>query len=179
MQNKNFQLTIDDFLNPKECDGIIERYNNLLTPGEDAYLNYEKHDIENDRDLIDILNKRLPIVNNLYKQFYPEIDCTGSYWKLTNLRLKKYNPGKSYDKWHSEHSLRNPHRILNIIIYLSDHNCGTQFYNGETILSKTGRLSIFPSYFTHTHRGQMCPENKPRYIIGGYYNFYGNTKTKE
>ena len=148
MFNKNFNLTVDEFLTPEECNSIIEKYNTMLTSGEDAHLNYEKCDIENDENLIAILNKRLPIVTD-----------------------KKYNPGKSYDRWHSEHSLRNPHRILNIIVYLSDHNCGTKFYNGETIFSKTGRLTIFPSYFTHTHKGEVCPENKPRYILAGYYNF--------
>jgi|TARA_B110000483_G_C17947364_1_gene446933 hypothetical protein len=171
MFNKNFNLTVDEFLTPEECNSIIEKYNTMLTSGEDAHLNYEKCDIENDENLIAILNKRLPIVTDLYKQKYPEINYTGSFWQLTNLRFKKYNPGKSYDRWHSEHSLRNPHRILNIIVYLSDHNCGTKFYNGETIFSKTGRLTIFPSYFTHTHKGEVCPENKPRYILAGYYNF--------
>ena len=175
MQNKNFNLTVNDFLTQEECDSIIKQYDSISTPGEDKHLNYEKYDIDflksTDNPLSAILNKRLPVLTDMYKQMYPEIDYTGSFWQLTNLRFKKYNSGKSYDRWHSEHSIRNPHRILNVIIYLSDHNCGTEFYNDETILSEKGRITIFPSYFTHTHRGQICPENKPRYILAGYYNF--------
>jgi len=57
------------------------------------------------------------------------------------------------------------------MIYLTEHNCGTEFFNGDYIKSEIGRLVIFPSYFTHTHRGQKCPNNKTRYIITGYVNF--------
>ena len=171
MLKNNFKLTVNNFLTQEECDTIIEKYDSLSTPGEDSHLNYEKYDIINDDNLANILNKRLPVITDMYKQIYPEINHTGSFWRLTNLRFKKYNPGKSYDTWHSEHSIRNPHRILNVIIYLSEHNCGTEFYNGETIFSEVGKITIFPSYFTHTHRGQKCPENKTRYILTGYYNF--------
>ena len=55
------------------------------------------------------------------------------------------------------------------MIYLSTHKCGTEFHDGLLILSHIGRLTIFPSYFTHTHRGQVCPEKKDRYLLGGYY----------
>ena len=171
MLNNNFNLTVNDFLTQEECDSIIKQYDSQCTPGEDSHLNYDKFDIINDDNLAIILNKRLPTITDMYKQMYPEINYTGSFWRLTNLRFKKYNPGKSYDRWHSEHSIRNPHRILNVIIYLSDHYCGTEFYDDETIFSRAGRITIFPSYFTHTHRGQKCPENKTRYILSGYFNF--------
>ena len=88
MLNKNFNLTVDEFLTPEECNSIIEKYNTMLTSGEDAHLNYEKCDIENDENLIAILNKRLPVLTDMYKQMYPEINYTGSFWQLTNLRFK-------------------------------------------------------------------------------------------
>ena len=47
----------------------------------------------------------------------------------------------------------------------------TLFYNKKVIKSEIGKLVIFPSYFTHTHRGQKCPDKKNRYIITGYVNF--------
>ena len=60
---------------------------------------------------------------------------------------------------------------INFMIYLSTHECGTKFFDGNYIKSKKGRLAIFPSYFTHTHRGMPCPEKKDRYMFGGYFNF--------
>ena len=62
--------------------------------------------------------------------------------------------------------------ILSLQIYLSNHNCGTEFSNyNKTIKSDIGKVVLFPAYFTQTHRGQICPENKNRYIITGYVNF--------
>ena len=29
---------------------------------------------------------------------------------------------------------------------------------------------MFPAFWTHTHRGQPCPENKYRYILSAYVN---------
>ena len=76
-----------------------------------------------------------------------------------------------FENWHSEHSIENSNRILNFMIYLSTHDCGTQFLDKRIIKSEKGRLAILPSYFTHTHRGMPCPEGKDRYMFGGYFNF--------
>ena len=62
-------------------------------------------------------------------------------------------------------------RVLAFQLYLSDHNCGTQFMNGEYVESDIGKAVLFPAYFTHTHRGQACPQKKTRYLITGYFNF--------
>jgi len=97
---------------------------------------------------------------------------TASYWKLDTLRFKKFNKGQSFSSWHSEHGFTKPYRILAIQLYLSKHNCGTEFYFKKVIKSDIGKVILFPAYYTHTHRGQICPENKNRYIITGYCNFY-------
>lgn len=171
MQTKNFILEIDNFLTNSECDEFVNNYGTKTLVSEDAWSGYEKYDLNEQDKIYQIILQRLPVVLNYYKQIYSEINHTGSHWALTHLRFKKFNPGKNYDVWHSEHSLRSPNRILNILLYLSDHNCGTQFYNGNVIKSKKGKLLIFPSYFTHTHKGQKCPENKTRYLLSGYFNF--------
>jgi hypothetical protein len=113
--------------------------------------------------IIDIIKK--------YEKMYPEINLTKDKWALTELIFKHFKPGNFFSDWHSEVGLTRPSRVLNMMIYLSEHDCGTQFFNQDVIKSRIGRLTIFPSYFTHTHRGQICPDNKDRYILGGYYNF--------
>lgn len=168
---QNFVLETSNFLSDYECDEFIHEYSSRTIVNEDTWSGYEKYDlVENDK-VYQIVLQRLPKIMEYYKNVYSEINHTGSYWYLTHLRFKKFNPGKNYDRWHSEHSLRSPHRILNLLIYLSDHDCGTVFYNNEVIKSEKGKIAIFPSYFTHTHKGQKCPENKTRYILSGYFNF--------
>ena len=126
-------------------------------------------DLLNDERL-SFFNGRIQKILDQYISLYPELKFVNPF-SLTELRLKRWQPGNYFDNWHSEHSLESPHRILNFMIYLTDHNCGTEFLDKTKILSKTGRLVIMPSYFTHTHRGMICPEGKDRYILSGYFNF--------
>lgn len=169
--NDNYFLTVENFLTTEECENIINYNNNLFTKAEEDYVGYEKVDLMFDNDLIKNVLKKLKTVIEYYKVKYKEVNYVGSHWQFTHLRLKKFNKNKNYDIWHSEHSVRNPHRILNLLIYLTEHNCGTKFFNGNVIKSEVGRLVIFPSYFTHTHRGEKCPDGKVRYILSGYFNF--------
>jgi hypothetical protein len=164
---KNFIFVKENVLDEKECEDIIKYCSDKTNPSDFDYLNYDCYDFDNSHYLF---KKILPILQE-YKNTYPEIDKTASIWDLTSLRFKSFEPGKGYTGWHSEHCLSKPDRVLNVQIYLSNHRCGTEFYNGDVIMSKVGKLAIFPSYFTHTHRGQICPDNKPRYIITGYVTF--------
>ena len=56
------------------------------------------------------------------------------------------------------------------VIILNELIMATYFYSKEIVISKKGRLMVFPTYWTHTHRGQPCPENKNRYIMSAYFN---------
>lgn len=29
-------------------------------------------------------------------------------------------------------------------------------------------MQLFPAFWTHTHRGQLCPDNKLRYVMSAY-----------
>ena len=166
---KQFVYVQDSFLSSKICKNIIKEYDRNLEIDKNGY------DFRN-LDSSDFVFMSNQLCNPLekYKKKYPEVDLTASLWGVSYLRLKKFNPDKcfkSVTEFHSEHCLSYPNRILNIQIYLTTHNCGTEFYNGDIIKSKEGRLTIFPSYFTHTHRGQLCPEKKVRYLLGGYVDF--------
>jgi len=168
--NENFVLTVDNVFSEIECNSIIEKFKkeNLILSNNQ---NYYYFNIENKNDLPYI--EKLYSVLNQYKNKYPEINLTSSFWDLNHLRLKCFKNGNSFSNWHSEHSFTASHRVLSLQIYLTEHNCGTEFYNNKTVLSKIGRVCIFPAYFTHTHRGQSCPENKDRYIITSYISFVG------
>jgi hypothetical protein len=167
---KSFILVEDNFLSKKYCKYIIDEYKNK-TNVEIKHTGYKGFYINpNDKIFNEIQLKILESIKK-YVKLYPEINLTKDKWALTELTFKHFEPGNHFADWHSEVGKNCNTRILNMMIYLSEHNCGTQFFNKKVIKSRIGRITIFPSYFTHTHRGQICPDNKDRYILGGYYNF--------
>lgn len=170
MKNNDFVLTIDTVFSLNECKNIINDYKNKTEKSESDYLNYYYTEIEN-TPLMNTVNKKLEPITSQYVNLYPEANLTTNKWSLTQMRFKHFKPKCAFGTWHSENSLTRSSRVLGVQIYLSDHECGTEFYNGDVIKSKVGRVTIFPCYFTHTHRGQVCPDNKDRYILTGYYNY--------
>ena len=165
--NENFILTVDNIFSKKDCKILINLYKENLTFEKNNNYSYKDIDVYS----FMYLNK-LKEVTEIYTKKYDEINITASCWSLNQLRFKLFKKGKSFSSWHSEHTFNYPYRVLSIQLYLTEHNCGTEFYyNKKTILSKVGRVCIFPAYFTHTHKGQ--PDLfKDRMIITGYYNFF-------
>lgn len=160
-------LVIDKVITPEGCNNIIEQYKNSLNNvALDTHLGYEFCDISN--------NPALEILSNSiikeYIKHFPDIEITADRWACHEFRLKHFPPNYYFKEWHSEHNVKNPYRIACIMIYLTDHDCGTEFYDGEVIKSVPGRAVIFPAFWTHTHRGQLCPAGKDRYILTAYVN---------
>jgi len=170
---KNFIYIEDNFFDKKICQNIIEKYKNKTLKGL-TYTGYDYFFLKNDDILLEEIYKKLQNSMKDYLNLYPEANLTKDRYILQEVRFKHFKPGNSFSEWHSETGYNAPNRVLNMMIYLSEHNCGTEFFDSSTIKSEIGRLTIFPSYFTHTHRGQVCPENKDRYILGGYFNFVNN-----
>jgi hypothetical protein len=164
--NENFILTVDNKFTNEDCERLIKMYN--VNTVENNLLNYNFKDI--DVNSFMYLNKFKEILE-AYKTKYEEIDMTSSFWAINALRFKFFKKGNSLSEWHSEHNFTYHNRVLAIQLYLTEHNCGTEFYyNKKTILSKVGRVCMFPAYFSHTHRGQ--PDfNNDRMIITGYVEF--------
>ena len=165
-----FVYVKDNMLSKKDCDNIIKTCDKSLLKSKD-YQGYEYYDIKI-MNLWKFLVDKSNLIIKDYLSKFPELDLINDTFALSNVRFKKFNKGKSFGDWHSEHCMDYPNRLLNIMYYLSDHNCGTEFYDGEVVKSKTGRAIVFPSYFTHTHKGQVCPDGKTRYILTGYFEFY-------
>jgi hypothetical protein len=169
MEN-NFLYTEENFLSKDNCDFIINYFKNKTEKETSKNgINYA-YFLEKDYINLFFLKEKIDNIMLKYVNTYPQLNFVGKY-AYTEFRFKHIKPNNFFKNWHSEHNIEAPNRILCMQIYLSDHNCGTEFYNNQTILSKKGKVVIFPSFFTHTHRGQICPELKDRYILGGYCNF--------
>jgi len=177
--NSNFIYIENNFFSSEQSQNVVNKFDNNLqqSKGKTEYQGYDYIDLFYDNFILDndffkIFTNKLSNSLQEYKKLYPEIDLTESFWGLGSLRFKKFNKGKSFANFHSEQNLNYSNRVLSIQLYLTEHNCGTEFYrNNIVIKSEIGRLAIFPAYFTHTHKGQVCPDNNERFIITGYINF--------
>ena len=167
----NYVLIENNFLTNEECLFLINYFKNKVNPDTQTngvnYAWFEQTDYIN----LNFLQNKIPLICEKYINTFKEIQFTEDKWTLNEFRFKMFKPGNFFQKWHSEHCLESPNRIFNFMIYLSTHNCGTEFFDGTVIKSETGKAIIFPAYFTHTHRGQVCPDNKERFLLGGYANF--------
>jgi len=93
------------------------------------------------------------------------------YFSDTGYFVKVYKPGGHYD-WHQDYVIDAYHgvRELTFIWYLNDDfdEGETEFFNGEKIKPKTGRLLVFPANWMYVHRGCIV-KNKNKYIATGWY----------
>ena len=85
-------------------------------------------------------------------------------------------PQQGYHRWHCDwqsnrHNLST--RMLVGMTYLNDVEEGgeTEFYHQNLkIKPKQGTLVIFPTYFTHLHRGNK-PISNDKYTVSCFYKF--------
>jgi len=164
-------LLLDNFITRKECDKLIDFYNQqqgfIIEDQEAGYEGYNITDYFND-PAVSFMKEKMNSIASTYTKKFPEIYYT-DYWRLEEIRFKKWKAGNWFRLWHQEHSMLSPRRILSLMLYLSDHDCGTEFFKGKVIKSKKGRLAVWPAYFTHAHRGQKCPQNLTRFVISAYF----------
>ena len=162
-------LVLDSALTAEQCDMLIELGSlNLDKSDLESHLGYEFYEWKM-WNTNTIIRPLADLVVQKYRTQFPAINYTETLWGVGDWRFKHFPPGYCFQDWHQEHSVENSLRIACILVYLSDHDCGTEFLaTGETIKSVKGRAIMFPTSWTHTHRGQLCPENKSRYIMSAY-----------
>ena len=83
--------------------------------------------------------------------------------------------------WHLDYCSKED-RLIAFIFYLNtlDEEDGgeTEFYNGNKIRPKEGKLIIFPTDIVHVHRGCMVKTDKSKYIITGFICANNNPVTQ-
>jgi|ETNvirenome_6_85_1030632.scaffolds.fasta_scaffold116951_2 hypothetical protein len=131
-------------------------------------------DIEKcDRNLNDCIVK----VFESYKKIYPLIDTRLGSWNCYHkCQLMRYEPNKYYDIIHCETDCAKPtvvERCFAWMICLNDikKGGGTEFIHQKVITKpRLGDMYIWPSGWTHMHRGVNAPY-EVKYIITGWINF--------
>ena len=91
----------------------------------------------------------------------------------SDFNIQHYNVNEGFNYYHFERSdifacLRN----LVFMTYLNDvEDGGTQFkYQNLITPAKKGLTIIWPTDFTHTHRG-VISQTKEKYIVTGWYSY--------
>jgi hypothetical protein len=130
-------------------NGLMERYNDaILKPAMETYL----------------------------KQ-YPWAAYVGNFTPyIEGMNVQEYPAGgNGYAQWHFERNYKSMDRHLVFMTYLNDIDDGgeTQFwFQDVSIKPEFGLTLIFPSDWTHTHRGESSPTQNKR-IITGWFNLTG------
>lgn len=124
------------------------------------------------RSVIDFVEQELEEYKNKFTQLNDLAE-----WKMREkFNIQRYLPNQGYYAWHCEHHPSNPllaNRLLSWTIYLNTvEDGGTEYMNFETVDALQGRCVIWPSYWTHFHRG-VISTTKTKYIATGWYNFIG------
>jgi prolyl 4-hydroxylase len=188
--NNKFNFIAGYYLNNLSlCDDIIDYFesSSLKTEGKLAGNRVEKW-VKNSTDLsfsvgspqlntpciINYLNELKNIITE-YKLKYRYANEDKASWAISEgFNIQKYLPGNRYSQWHSERgTVVNCTRHLVFMTFLNDikNEGGTEFYYQKTKINpEKGLTLIWPSDWTHTHRGVTAP-NETKYILTGWYNF--------
>jgi len=186
---KEYKLPYDSliggwFIPEKICDDILKFFK------KNKQLHFKGHtgkgvneDIKKSTDIsisstdsvfytyINYLNKCLREYENKYEE------VKGFYRYSTRkepVNIQWYKPGEGFYNWHCERlgAPENVSRTLVFMTYLNTvENAGTEFkYQKLKTEALKGLTLIWPSDFTHTHRG-IVSKDKDKFIVTSWFNY--------
>ncbi len=106
-----------------------------------------------------------------YMQLYPEVQRLPSFTP-TCARIQRYDKDGHFNSWHYERGGgETQKRCLVYMTYLNDVEEGGQTYfkyQKKEIKPEVGKTVIWPSDWTHTHKG-VGPKDGYKFISTGWY----------
>tara|TARA_E500000318_G_C3561602_1_gene213708 strand:- start:1367 stop:1933 length:567 start_codon:yes stop_codon:yes gene_type:complete len=108
-----------------------------------------------------------------YQNKYPELKLHSLFNFYKDFLIQHYKPGQGYKTWHSERMNKNDgDRFLVFMTYLNDVKKGGTYFKYQNIKvpAKKGLTLIWPTDFTHTHKG-IINMTKEKYIATGWIHF--------
>ena len=99
-----------------------------------------------------------------------------------HMQIQRYIGDQGFHSWHHENSGGNTaKRELAFLYYLNDVDGGETeiLYNPQKITPETGKLALFPAYWTHKHRGNSPQNGQTKYVITGWVESMGKDKIGE
>ena len=151
---KNADRKIPDKIIGKKSIEII------LTEQDEIFKEYDHH-----------LDK---VLKNYLKK-YKHADNVVKFKISPTIKIQHYRPGEGFNVFHFENvgceqSIRRHLVFMNYLNTVED--AGTEFlYQNYKTEAVKGKTTIWPSQWTHTHRG-VINNKKEKIIITGWFNFY-------
>ena len=109
-----------------------------------------------------------------YKNKYGALDGIGHHKLSPSVKIQKYQSSQGYHVWHCDNtSPTSCRRIIVCMLYLNDVEEGgeTEFlYQSKRIKPQQGTMMLFPTAWTHTHRGNP-PLKGTKYIVNAWLEF--------
>ena len=174
-------------LSEETCNDMISWFDNKMLYG-DTGMNYSRVDVQGRKDISlsecqqfgsfkPFYNQINSIIHKHMVHYINEFNKGGGtgFYTITGYKFQKSVEGGGFTAWHSELPVFKPmwEKVRNRFgvwsIYLNDTDTGyTDFMHQKlSIKPETGKLVIWPAYFTHTHRAN--PDLKEdKYIITGW-----------
>ena len=110
-------------------------------------------------------------ISEYEREYWLGMDHIENVIMLNSFNMQRFEPGEGYKAFHCERgSMQFPNRTHAWMIYLNDVDNGgqTEFpYQHIFEIPRVGKLLIWPSDFTHTHRGIISP-TQTKYILTGW-----------
>lgn len=129
------------------------------------------------QELIDPYYQSLQLCLNKYLEKYQFANEVATFDMVEPYLFQIYKPGGGFPQWHCEQSGDiGIVRHLVFMTYLNtieedDFGGGTEFYyQNKKIKAVSGRTVIWPTAFTHTHRG-IISKSSEKFILTGWYSF--------
>ena len=108
---------------------------------------------------------------HLYEKKYPEVKNFSKFGMIESPQIQHYKPGEGFKVWHCERDGKD-NRCLVFMTFLNDvPEGGTHFkYQNLTVPAEKGLTLIWPTGFTHTHKGQISKQHE-KYILTGWLGY--------
>lgn len=181
----------DGAVEPELCQDIIKKFEECSSMGlthagitkgghNKTVKNSVDFDFRSAPYLWELQNKIIEAIDAcyvLYQEQYPQVKNTLAQHKITSLQVQKYpaNSRGAYFAFHCEAgTLDTSHRVSVYTLYLNDIKNGgeTEFLDQKLrVPPRQGTICIFPSGYTHMHRGNPVLSDEDKYILTGWYNF--------
>jgi len=182
------------------CDGLIEYHKksdrkvpgrvNSTKAGDHTDYTDSVHKVSTDVFIDPLDTQNSPIIKNymahlgrclkLYCERYDFVDDMSPYGIVSPYNIQHYKPTEGFKSWHYERgSIRTSKRVLVFMTYLNDvDNAGTEFFYQKLVTpAKKGLTVIWPTDFTHTHRG-VITEKDEKYICTGWFELLDDEQKK-